>query len=853
MTRKGFRSLGAAAAILLLVASGAFAAMGNFGSFTFSGFGSSDMVGAGENSTPDGKADAQFAASITGAGALAGLSLKAPDGSTWDTTPGNSAWGMRVRDNSGNVLVEANGRMGMVPFLMGIGVEISVADNGAIAKGGNFTLTARFMDNSTATSTVSVPASISATTASIGSLRWAERQSRDIVGQGEAIRGDGKPDIRARVELNGSGTLVEAEVRNLVEGNPTSVWDTVPNNGRSALGVSRGRDLLNNSNGSIEIPVSGRTVLDFAMADNGTLTDGKTRFEVILRFADGKVLRGTLPAQAAQGGTTEQEGTLEAKLAGEGSRDLVGKSEKRAGNGNSDWRVNVKLDSPGTVTGLTLRNVKGSSGEWDTIAGNGKWLMAVTKTNGEILNRSDGTVRLGLTGPTELVLWVEDNGSLGESATRSRLVVQYDDGRTLEADVTPFTSTGQQTGDDFLQAALAGEGNRDIVGKSEKRAGNGTNDWRVDLKLDSPGTITGMKVANVKGGSGQWDTQPNNGKWLAAVTKKNGEILNRSDGSVRIPISGATEYILWLEDNGSLGKSDTRSRLTVLYDDGRTVEADITPYASSGQTTGGVGAFEAVLAGVGNYDYVSDNEELGSNMNRDYRFDVKFEEKGTLTGVRLANLTRGGEWDTVPNNGKWLLAVTRPGGKVLNSSNGSVRIPVEGSTSLQLWVEDNGTLADPSSKWRVTFGFSDGRLVEKEIGATAGGTAAGRTLTLSKPWQATSDFVGPYDGLRKNKKNDVVFSLKANGSGTITALTLTNIGVRGVWDTVPGNGRWSIAVRAVGGGQLNRPNGSISIPVPKYRNLQLFVENNGTLLTSKSRYELVATWSDGTRTVVRVP
>ena len=105
MTRKGFRSLGAAAAILLLVASGAFAAMGNFGSFTFSGFGSSDMVGAGENSTPDGKADAQFAASITGAGALAGLSLKAPDGSTWDTTPGNSAWGMRVRDNSGNVLV----------------------------------------------------------------------------------------------------------------------------------------------------------------------------------------------------------------------------------------------------------------------------------------------------------------------------------------------------------------------------------------------------------------------------------------------------------------------------------------------------------------------------------------------------------------------------------------------------------------------------------------------------------------------------------------------------------------------------------------------------------------------------
>lgn len=716
MRRKASRSLATAVAMLLLVATGAFAAMGEVASFTFNGFGPDDAVGQGESSTPDGKPDARFSASISGAGALAGLMLRAVDGNgTWDTTPGNSSWGMRVKDNSGNLLTEANGRLPMVPFLLGLGVEFSVADNGAIARGGRFTLTARFLDNSEASSTITIQPSLTATTARIVSIGWLERTNRDLTGRSEALQGDGRPDERIRLELEGEGTLTEIEVRNLVEGRPTAAWDTIPGNGRWALGVVRGRNTLNRNDGSIEIPLSGKSVLELWLSDDGSIAEGKTRFEVILRFADGKRLRGTIAAQAAEPQATQSE---------------------------------------------------------------------------------------------------------------------------------------------RLQATMMGEGNRDLVGGNEKRAGNGKPDWRIDVKMDSPGTVIGMKVTNVKGPSGEWDTLPGNGKWLLGVTRVNGEILNRSDGAVNIPISEPTAFILWLEDNGSLGKSDTRSRLTLVFDDGRVLEEDITPY-SAPVATGDGNFLEAALAGVGSYDYVGPNEKLAGNLNRDYRFDIRFTKTGTLAGVRLVNLTKGGEWDTIPNNSRWLLAVTRPGGSVLNTPNGAVKIPVEGTTALHLWVEDNKTLADPASKWRVSLAFSDGQLLEKEIGVLAAPGALPlvekRELELSKPQQATSDFVGPYDRLLKNGKGDWVFTLKIKGRGTIKALSLRNIGVRGIWDTIPSNGRWTMAVRVPGGGLLNKPDGSVSFPVPPNRTLHLFVENNGTLQLPTSRYELAATWDDGTTTTVRVP
>ena len=575
VTRRNFRSIGVSFAMIFLFATGAFAAMGEVQNFTFNGFGPGDTVGPGEQSGPDGEPDARFSARISGFGALKGLILKSPDEkSMWDTTPGNNIWGMEVRDSSGKVLSRSNERLSVLPFLGGLEIEISVADNGAIANGGKFTLAAQFLDNSESSASIT--------------LQPVERQKTE-------------------------------------------------------------------------------------------------------------------------------------------------------------------------------------------------------------------------------------------------------------------TATGQPDG---LEATFMRKGERDIVGRDERLSGNGKMDWGVNIDLKSPGTVVGMKIANVEGPGGEWDTIPGNGKWLIAVTRPNGEILNRPDGSIRIPVTDSGNFVLWLEDNGSLDKAETRSVLTVIYDDGREMEQEIQSFSLvTGSDDGDF--LEARLAGTGNVDYVGKNENLEGNQNRDSRFDIRFRGTGILNTIRLVNLTKGGEWDTVPRNGKWLIAVKQPGGSILNAPNGSIRLSVNGTASLELWVEDNGTLDDPDSSFRVSLAFSDGRVLEKDIPSKRDQgvlLTEDRELVLSKPWQAQSDYVGPYDQMKKNGKGDQVFTLKIKGKGTINSMTLRDMNGSGVWDTIPGNGRWALAVRGPGNRLLNHSNGSVSFPVPPNHDLHIFVEDNGSFQLDRSRYELTVTWDDGTTT-----
>jgi len=638
--------------------------------------------------------------------------LKSIDGEAiWDTTPGNGIWGMEVRDSSGEILSGSNDQLSMTPFLGGMGIEISVAGNGAIASGGKFTLTAQFIDNSKSSASITLQPVEVESRVSLLSARWGSKGPRDLTGKNENLRGDGNTDNRVYLELDGEGTLVSLEVYNIADGKSTAMWDTIPGNGRWAVAVVEGNKILNRSDGSIKLDLTGRTDLDLWMTDNGKIGDGRNRFETILHFSDGSHQR-------------------------------------------------VKIENPQTVA-----------------------------------------------------------------------------------------TTGQSKG---LEITFMEKGNRDIVGRDERLSVNGKTDWRLGIVLESSGTVVEMKVTNVKGPDGGWDTIPENGKWLLAVTRPNGEILNRSDGSVRIPVTSSSNYVLWLEDNESLGNSETRSVLTVTYDDGRKMEQEIQSLSLANDSDNG-DFLEAALVGTGNADYVGKGENLHGNQSRDSRFDIRFRGSGTLKVIRLVNLTKGGEWDTIPGNGKWLIAVKQPGGSILNSPKGSVRLSVDGTASLELWVEDNGTLDDPDSAFSISLTFSNGQVLKKGFQGkrdeVTSVTEDGE-LILSKPWKAQSDYVGPYDQMKENGKGDWVFTLKIKGKGTVKSMSLREITGSGEWDTIPGNGRWALAVRGPGNRLLNNSNGSVSFPVPPNHNLHIFVEDNGSFKLERSRYEVTVNWDDGTSTKV---
>ena len=848
-----WNSLFAALCSVLLLASAAGAAMGKIENFTFSGIGPDDVLGLGESTKPDGRPDAVFTAEISGiGGAIKGLTLKAPDGKIlWDTTAGNNISGMQVKDNTGKVLTESNGSMPLTPFVMGVGVTLTVPDNGIIAKGGKFTLTAKFLDNSENSSTITVPPTpTEAGTMKIASAAWAGRASRDLAGKNEKLQGDGSQDFRIQLVLDGAATVREATVRKT---DGSAEWDTVPSNGKWLLVLLQEGKVLNRSDGSIYSAFKGKSSLELLLAGNGGIEKGNGAFEVVLTFSDGKTLRQAVAADSAAAGEMESP-----VLLGPGTRDVVGANESRTGNGKPDWQVNVKVLATGTITRMAIENTAGAAGAWDTLPGNKNWLLAVSDKDEKVLNRQDGAIRIPVTEPMEFRLRMEDNGSLARAGTKSVLSVTFDDGRVLKKEIVRKEQAAEE-GSEFLFARLAGERKRDLVGKSEKPEGNGTGDWRFDVRFQAAGTLTGIRLVNTTKG-GEWDTTPGNSKWLVGVTGPDNKLLNGANGAINLKVSGKTSLRLWVESNGKFEDSDSAYRITLIFSDGLLLEKEIS--AAQAKEKMVEEFLSARLAAERKKDLVGKSEKPGANGTMDRRFDVEFQADGILTGVRILNTARGGEWDTTPGNSKWLVAVTDGEDRLQNGSNGALSLKVADKTSLRLWVEDNGKFDDSSSAYRITLVFSDGLLLEKDIPASGAqktegsGTAVEkekREIALTMPRKAySSDYVGASENLGKNGQKDWLFTLFITGKGQVQSMTLENIGDGGIWDTVPSNGRWCLGVVYPGKGLLNRANGSVSFSVPPYDSLQLFVEDNGTLASKNAKFRLDVTWDDGTKSSTTV-
>ena len=80
------------------------------------------------------------------------------------------------------------------------------------------------------------------------------------------------------------------------------------------------------------------------------------------------------------------------------------------------------------ITALAIRNVNGQPSAWDTVPGNGAWLLAVTLGN-RVMNAQDGSISLQLpAGSQHYDLWVQDNNSISGGQTNYSLTVTFADG-----------------------------------------------------------------------------------------------------------------------------------------------------------------------------------------------------------------------------------------------------------------------------------------------------------------------------------------------------------------------------------------------------------------------------------------
>lgn len=381
-------------------------------------------------------------------------------------------------------------------------------------------------------------------------------------------------------------------------------------------------------------------------------------------------------------------------------RDLTGKNKQLRGDGIIDRHARLVLQGNGTLTGVRVQSVRGDAAEWDTMPGSNSWLVAVS-SSGNVLNSQDGSIQTDVRGRTVLDLWVTDNGAIERGRSEFHVTLFFSDGTEARATVgsqsAPASPAGQGSFDG--SARMLGQGNRDFVGTNENRAGNGSLDWEAELRVNTPGTIVSMTLLNTAGGAGEWDTIPGNGRWLLGVFDSNDRILNNSDGSISIPVSKSGKYLLRMENNGTLDNSGTRSKITLTYDDGRTLTREITPYKDSSAVGEKPSAANEIRLypprQASSSDYVSKSERPGRDGNKDWVFEFRIYGEGRVKNIALTG--KGSRdtvrWDTIPGNGFPLLGVLAPGkGGLLNHKNGTVRFDVPPHQNLQLFVADEGFL-----------------------------------------------------------------------------------------------------------------------------------------------------------------
>jgi hypothetical protein len=456
---KGFKALVLAViALTALGAGAAFAAMGKISGFAFTGTADKDLAGAGSAIAADGKPDAEFSVQVKGtAGAISGFALKnATTGQEWATDGANI---LVVTNSKGSV---GNSAFPGEAFLIEASYKIYANDRAAIlAQGGDFEVTVKFLDGSSAQAKVHVDAvaapAAAETTAAATTTAAAAGEAKVISsaykGPGGFDLSDGtkkinpnmNPDSRFDISLAGTDTLTGVRIVATGGGAADKTWDTVATTSNPLVVVTeQGKGTpLNAADGSISIPV--KDLRDLSLWVDGNDAMAKQDFKITLLYTGGRIdtveikqaaAAAAAPAKSAdakpaRGGRAAQRSVQMSAKPAQIKLDVVGKNHTKKASGTKDYSLVVKVRGEGSIEAIALANQTGK-GKWDTIPGSSAWLIIVRKNNSQVNNAKDLSVSIPVKGNDTLELLIEDDGGLAKANARYLLSVTWDDGEITE-------------------------------------------------------------------------------------------------------------------------------------------------------------------------------------------------------------------------------------------------------------------------------------------------------------------------------------------------------------------------------------------------------------------------------------
>jgi hypothetical protein len=450
--------------------------------------------------------------------------------------------------------------------------QVFAADSGNLqfVPGTTLTLTATFLDGTTATGTVIVPPVPPTLTLSY------DGKLRDRVGASNiALAADGLLDgtFTATLSAAGGRTITRLALQSFAPGGGS--WDTDAATASWALSVATSLDapLLND-------PIT--MAVNFPVPDGGSFRLFASDFAGI-EFAPGTALTVTA---VFSDGTTASAVTVASvippslTLVYNGKlRDRVGSSNLgRGADGALDGTLTVKLMATGgrTITRLALQS--DAPGSWDTDVATSAWLLGVaTSLDGPLIN-DPVTMAVNFAVP--------DGGSFQLFAS-DFAGLEFVPGRVLT--LTAVFSDGTSASATTVAVAVAPPPVLTLTynGKLRDRVGAGRLALGADTELDAtltatlsaPGgrTITHLQLQS--SAPGTWDTQAATGAWVLGVASTlDGALLNDPmTVAVNFTVADGGSFYLFAADYVDIEfVSGVTLTVTALFSDGSSATGVVT-------------------------------------------------------------------------------------------------------------------------------------------------------------------------------------------------------------------------------------------------------------------------------------
>ncbi|HTY22745.1 MAG TPA: hypothetical protein VMC85_06420 [Desulfomonilaceae bacterium] len=423
-----------------------------------------------------------------------------------------------------------------------------------------------------------------------------------------------------------------------------------------------------------------------------------------------------------------------------------------------------------------------------------------------------------------------------------------------------------------MSAILKGISNYDAVGPGKTIAGDDKPDGLFVLSVQAQDKeITAIEIRNTDGVASVWDTVPTSTHWAIGVASVQDPVrlLNKKDGSVAIKVQDRIDLNLYVADNGSIEGGKTNYRIAVTFSDGGVSWAPVQRAAqpSSERAPEQVATpnkvnFLGTFLGFASTDAVGRYAGLKPDNEADAVFglDIEVSPKNFITGIEIGSIDgTGRKWSTTGTPESWGLAVayqTAPTA-ILNRTDASVRIPIDGRAQFYLYVADPGDITSTHHRMRIIVHLADGSSYQQVVRRPPATTAT-VVPGVEEPPRAKGVLICEFRGFIADLVNtsnrpgkdgylDGTFTLKIEVDNKKLAkvdISGNDGVVRWSSEGKPGTMFLGVAFYPQIYKLINEKGGLMQVPLSGRRTIYLYAADNGMLSDPKATLLVTVTFSD---------